>query len=149
MRVWEITVEITFFRETVSLECFLTQLLWVSVLTSVKTRFMSVIICVYGFKQGDPFGAPLFENWIYLSLFQIPEEHDLESQVRKEREWRFLRNARVRRQSQLITQKGTTPEFVIYWQQRLLALSFIYSYIIYIFSFVTCYITLFHKMFQM
>ncbi|KAL8163449.1 UNVERIFIED_CONTAM: hypothetical protein K2H54_021951 [Gekko kuhli] len=37
---------------------------------------------------------------------RIPEEHDLESQVRKEREWRFLRNARVRKQAQKIIQKG-------------------------------------------
>lgn len=37
---------------------------------------------------------------------QIPEEHDLESQVRMERQWRFLRNARVRRQSRVITQRG-------------------------------------------
>ncbi|XP_014350207.1 regulatory-associated protein of mTOR isoform X3 [Latimeria chalumnae] len=37
---------------------------------------------------------------------QIPEEHDLESQVRKEREWRFLRNAQVRKQAQRIIQKG-------------------------------------------
>lgn len=36
----------------------------------------------------------------------MPEEHDVESQVRKEREWRFLRNARVRRQSQRIMQRG-------------------------------------------
>ncbi|ETE74003.1 Regulatory-associated protein of mTOR, partial [Ophiophagus hannah] len=36
----------------------------------------------------------------------IPEEHDLESQIRKEREWRFLRNARVRKQAQKIIQKG-------------------------------------------
>uniref|UniRef100_A0A671L034 Regulatory-associated protein of mTOR n=1 Tax=Sinocyclocheilus anshuiensis TaxID=1608454 RepID=A0A671L034_9TELE len=41
-------------------------------------------------------------------VMKIPEEHDLESQVRKEREWRFLRNARVRRQSQCITQRGVT-----------------------------------------
>ncbi|XP_058635678.1 regulatory-associated protein of mTOR isoform X1 [Onychostoma macrolepis] len=41
-------------------------------------------------------------------VMKIPEEHDLESQVRKEREWRFLRNARVRRQSQRITQRGVT-----------------------------------------
>uniref|UniRef100_A0ACB8EKE6 Uncharacterized protein n=1 Tax=Sphaerodactylus townsendi TaxID=933632 RepID=A0ACB8EKE6_9SAUR len=40
------------------------------------------------------------------SIFKIPEEHDLESQVRKEREWRFLRNARVRKQAQKIIQKG-------------------------------------------
>ncbi|XP_063057394.1 regulatory-associated protein of mTOR isoform X3 [Engraulis encrasicolus] len=39
-------------------------------------------------------------------VMKIPEEHDVESQVRKEREWRFLRNARVRRQSQRITQRG-------------------------------------------
>uniref|UniRef100_A0A6Q2X623 Raptor N-terminal CASPase-like domain-containing protein n=1 Tax=Esox lucius TaxID=8010 RepID=A0A6Q2X623_ESOLU len=41
-------------------------------------------------------------------VMKIPEEHDVESQVRKEREWRFLRNTRVRRQSQLITQRGVT-----------------------------------------
>lgn len=40
-----------------------------------------------------------------LSL-QIPEEHDLESQILKEREWRFLRNARVRRQARRLIQKG-------------------------------------------
>lgn len=39
-------------------------------------------------------------------LPQIPEEHDLESQVRMERQWRFLRNSRVRRQSRGITQRG-------------------------------------------
>ncbi|XP_053494954.1 regulatory-associated protein of mTOR isoform X8 [Ictalurus furcatus] len=39
-------------------------------------------------------------------VMKIPEEHDVESQVRKEREWRFLRNAGVRRQSQRITQRG-------------------------------------------
>ncbi|MBN3307550.1 RPTOR protein, partial [Amia calva] len=39
-------------------------------------------------------------------VMKIPEEHDVESQVRKEREWRFLRNGRVRRQSQRITQRG-------------------------------------------
>uniref|UniRef100_A0A8C4XFX3 Regulatory-associated protein of mTOR n=1 Tax=Erpetoichthys calabaricus TaxID=27687 RepID=A0A8C4XFX3_ERPCA len=41
-------------------------------------------------------------------VMKIPEEHDVESQVRKEREWRFLRNARVRRQSQRIIQRGVT-----------------------------------------
>lgn len=41
--------------------------------------------------------------------WQIPEEHDLESQIRKEREWRFLRNARVRKQAQKIIQKGECP----------------------------------------
>ncbi|KAK7902135.1 hypothetical protein WMY93_018904 [Mugilogobius chulae] len=39
-------------------------------------------------------------------VMKIPEEHDLESQVRMERQWRFLRNARVRRQSRSITQRG-------------------------------------------
>uniref|UniRef100_H3B7T1 Regulatory associated protein of MTOR complex 1 n=1 Tax=Latimeria chalumnae TaxID=7897 RepID=H3B7T1_LATCH len=39
-------------------------------------------------------------------VMKIPEEHDLESQVRKEREWRFLRNAQVRKQAQRIIQKG-------------------------------------------
>ncbi|XP_010185965.1 PREDICTED: regulatory-associated protein of mTOR, partial [Mesitornis unicolor] len=38
-------------------------------------------------------------------VMKIPEEHDLESQIRKEREWRFLRNARVRKQAQKIIQK--------------------------------------------
>uniref|UniRef100_A0A673ZVD4 Regulatory associated protein of MTOR complex 1 n=1 Tax=Salmo trutta TaxID=8032 RepID=A0A673ZVD4_SALTR len=41
-------------------------------------------------------------------VMKIPEEHDVESQVRKEREWRFLRNARVRKQSHRITQRGVT-----------------------------------------
>ncbi|XP_055069749.1 regulatory-associated protein of mTOR isoform X4 [Misgurnus anguillicaudatus] len=41
-------------------------------------------------------------------VMKIPEEHDLESQSRKEREWRFLRNARVRRQSQRVIQRGVT-----------------------------------------
>lgn len=44
-------------------------------------------------------------NLVFL-LLQIPEEHDLESQIRKEREWRFLRNARVRKQAQQLIQKG-------------------------------------------
>uniref|UniRef100_A0A8C6SPR7 Regulatory-associated protein of mTOR n=1 Tax=Neogobius melanostomus TaxID=47308 RepID=A0A8C6SPR7_9GOBI len=39
-------------------------------------------------------------------VMKIPEEHDLESQVRMERQWRFLRNTRVRRQSRSITQRG-------------------------------------------
>uniref|UniRef100_A0A8C6V5M3 Regulatory-associated protein of mTOR n=1 Tax=Naja naja TaxID=35670 RepID=A0A8C6V5M3_NAJNA len=39
-------------------------------------------------------------------VMKIPEEHDLESHIRKEREWRFLRNARVRKQAQKIIQKG-------------------------------------------
>ncbi|KAL1006030.1 hypothetical protein UPYG_G00066980 [Umbra pygmaea] len=41
-------------------------------------------------------------------VMKVPEEHDVESQVRKEREWRFLRNNRVRRQSHVITQRGVT-----------------------------------------
>ncbi|XP_004639562.1 regulatory-associated protein of mTOR isoform X1 [Octodon degus] len=41
-------------------------------------------------------------------VMKIPEEHDLESQIRKEREWRFLRNTRVRRQAQQVIQKGIT-----------------------------------------
>ncbi|KAG8507507.1 Regulatory-associated protein of mTOR, partial [Galemys pyrenaicus] len=41
-------------------------------------------------------------------VMKIPEEHDLESQARKEREWRFLRNTRVRRQAQQAIQKGIT-----------------------------------------
>uniref|UniRef100_A0A9J8DG38 Regulatory-associated protein of mTOR n=1 Tax=Cyprinus carpio carpio TaxID=630221 RepID=A0A9J8DG38_CYPCA len=41
-------------------------------------------------------------------IMKIPEEHDSESQVHKEREWRFLRNAQVHRQSQCITQRGVT-----------------------------------------
>ncbi|XP_053424464.1 regulatory-associated protein of mTOR isoform X2 [Nycticebus coucang] len=40
--------------------------------------------------------------------YKIPEEHDLESQIRKEREWRFLRNSRVRKQAQQVIQKGIT-----------------------------------------
>lgn len=43
--------------------------------------------------------------WCFL-LLKIPEEHDLESQIRKEREWRFLRNTRVRKQAQQVIQKG-------------------------------------------
>ncbi|XP_078510231.1 regulatory-associated protein of mTOR isoform X1 [Lissotriton helveticus] len=39
-------------------------------------------------------------------VMKIPEEHDLESQIRKEREWRFLRNARVRKQAQQMIQRG-------------------------------------------
>lgn len=41
-------------------------------------------------------------------VMKIPEEHDLESQIRKEREWRFLRNGRVRRQAQQLIQRGIT-----------------------------------------
>ncbi|KAM5273134.1 regulatory-associated protein of mTOR isoform 2-T2 [Ctenodactylus gundi] len=41
-------------------------------------------------------------------VMKIPEEHDLESQIRKEREWRFLRNTRVRRQARQLIQKGIT-----------------------------------------
>ncbi|XP_006886224.1 PREDICTED: regulatory-associated protein of mTOR isoform X2 [Elephantulus edwardii] len=41
-------------------------------------------------------------------VMKIPEEHDLESQTRKEREWRFLRNTRVRRQAQQLVQRGIT-----------------------------------------
>uniref|UniRef100_A0A8C2WQG3 Regulatory-associated protein of mTOR n=1 Tax=Cyclopterus lumpus TaxID=8103 RepID=A0A8C2WQG3_CYCLU len=41
-------------------------------------------------------------------VMKIPEEHDVESQVRMERQWRFLRNTRVRRQSRGITQKGVS-----------------------------------------
>ncbi|XP_066237581.1 regulatory-associated protein of mTOR [Saccopteryx leptura] len=41
-------------------------------------------------------------------VMKIPEEHDLESQIRKEREWRFLRNSRVRKQAQQLIQKGIT-----------------------------------------
>nr|XP_033815964.1 regulatory-associated protein of mTOR isoform X2 [Geotrypetes seraphini] len=39
-------------------------------------------------------------------VMKIPEEHDVESQLRKEREWRFLRNARVRKQAQQMIKKG-------------------------------------------
>ncbi|XP_032178361.1 regulatory-associated protein of mTOR isoform X6 [Mustela erminea] len=39
-------------------------------------------------------------------VMKIPEEHDLESQTRKEREWRFLRNTRVRQQARQLIQKG-------------------------------------------
>ncbi|KAM8786673.1 regulatory-associated protein of mTOR [Rhynchonycteris naso] len=41
-------------------------------------------------------------------VMKIPEEHDLESQIRKEREWRFLRNSHVRKQAQQLIQKGIT-----------------------------------------
>ncbi|CAI9579817.1 unnamed protein product [Staurois parvus] len=41
-------------------------------------------------------------------VMKMPEEHDVESQVRKEREWRFLRNSKVRRQAQSLIQKGVT-----------------------------------------
>lgn len=41
---------------------------------------------------------------------KIPEEHDLESQIRKEREWRFLRNTRVRKQAQQVIQKGKSSQ---------------------------------------
>lgn len=54
----------------------------------------------------------------FLSL-QIPEEHDLESQIRKEREWRFLRNTRVRKQAQQVIQKGkctVLPEEQVFCQ---------------------------------
>lgn len=52
-----------------------------------------------------PAGRALGDTGRGLSL-QIPEEHDLESQILKEREWRFLRNARVRRQARRLIQKG-------------------------------------------
>ncbi|CAJ0967179.1 unnamed protein product [Ranitomeya imitator] len=41
-------------------------------------------------------------------VMKVPEEHDEESQVRKEREWRFLRNARVRNEAHCLIQKGIT-----------------------------------------
>ncbi|XP_069339065.1 regulatory-associated protein of mTOR isoform X3 [Eulemur rufifrons] len=41
-------------------------------------------------------------------VMKIPEEHDVESQIRKEREWRFLRNSLVRKQAQQLIQKGVT-----------------------------------------
>uniref|UniRef100_A0A8C5W7W3 Regulatory associated protein of MTOR complex 1 n=1 Tax=Microcebus murinus TaxID=30608 RepID=A0A8C5W7W3_MICMU len=41
-------------------------------------------------------------------VMKIPEEHDVESQIRKEREWRFLRNSLVRKQAQQLIQKGIT-----------------------------------------
>ncbi|XP_030064459.1 regulatory-associated protein of mTOR isoform X2 [Microcaecilia unicolor] len=41
-------------------------------------------------------------------VMKIPEEHDVESQLRKEREWRFLRNARVRKQAQQMIKKGVS-----------------------------------------
>lgn len=52
---------------------------------------------------------------LFLIYWQFPEEHDLESQVRKEREWRFLRNARVRKQAQIIIQKGEHLFFSFSW----------------------------------
>ncbi|XP_041072704.1 regulatory-associated protein of mTOR isoform X2 [Carcharodon carcharias] len=39
-------------------------------------------------------------------VMKIPEEHDVQSLVRKEREWRFLRNGRVRKRSEWIIEKG-------------------------------------------
>ncbi|XP_048467055.1 regulatory-associated protein of mTOR [Rhincodon typus] len=46
---------------------------------------------------------------ISLNLLEyIPEEHDVESLVRKEREWRFLRNGRVRKRAGWIIEKGIT-----------------------------------------
>lgn len=56
-------------------------------------------------EPGPPAGRALGDTGRGLSL-QIPEEHDLESQILKEREWRFLRNARVRRQARRLIQKG-------------------------------------------
>ncbi|XP_072414859.1 regulatory-associated protein of mTOR [Chiloscyllium punctatum] len=41
-------------------------------------------------------------------VMKIPEEHDVESLVRKEREWRFLRNGRVRKRAGWIIEKGIT-----------------------------------------
>ncbi|XP_072882388.1 regulatory-associated protein of mTOR [Hemitrygon akajei] len=41
-------------------------------------------------------------------VMKIPEEHDVESLVRKEREWRFLRNGLVRKRSTEIIKKGIT-----------------------------------------
>ncbi|XP_068119978.1 regulatory-associated protein of mTOR isoform X2 [Hyperolius riggenbachi] len=41
-------------------------------------------------------------------VMKMPEEQDVESQVRKEREWRFMRNANVRRDAQSLIQKGIT-----------------------------------------
>ncbi|XP_078427295.1 regulatory-associated protein of mTOR isoform X2 [Cetorhinus maximus] len=39
-------------------------------------------------------------------VMKIPDEHDVQSLVRKEREWRFLRNGRVRKRSKWIIDKG-------------------------------------------
>ncbi|XP_069786057.1 regulatory-associated protein of mTOR isoform X2 [Narcine bancroftii] len=41
-------------------------------------------------------------------VMKIPEEHDVESLVRKERDWRFLRNGLVRKRATQIIEKGIT-----------------------------------------
>lgn len=56
-----------------------------------------------------PMAIGPFQTSLGAFLFQIPEEHDLESQIRKEREWRFLRNTRVRQQARQLIQKGKLP----------------------------------------
>ncbi|CAM4623550.1 unnamed protein product [Leuciscus chuanchicus] len=73
---------------------------------SVYTQIWRVLLHL----AADPFPdvSDLAMKVLNSIAYKIPEEHDLESQVRKEREWRFLRNARVRRQSQHITQRGVT-----------------------------------------
>jgi len=62
------------------------------------------------FVSGDSWSSDFLFHVVNTLMYgQIPEEHDLESQIRKEREWRFLRNARVRKQAQKIIQKGECP----------------------------------------
>lgn len=68
--------------------------------------FSSDCISVFSIQRQYILSTYSFQQMISDSCFQIPEEHDLESQVRMERQWRFLRNTRVRRQSRAITQKG-------------------------------------------
>lgn len=66
----------------------------------------SVCNTVFSVQRKYVLSAHIFQKMISYSCSQIPEEHDLESQVRMERQWRFLRNTRVRRQSRAITQRG-------------------------------------------
>uniref|UniRef100_UPI00358F8B59 regulatory-associated protein of mTOR isoform X2 n=1 Tax=Myxine glutinosa TaxID=7769 RepID=UPI00358F8B59 len=40
------------------------------------------------------------------AIMKLPDDHDVESQIHKEREWRFLRNAQVRRQARCLIEKG-------------------------------------------
>uniref|UniRef100_A0A8C5RAJ9 Regulatory associated protein of MTOR complex 1 n=1 Tax=Leptobrachium leishanense TaxID=445787 RepID=A0A8C5RAJ9_9ANUR len=39
-------------------------------------------------------------------VMKLPDEHDVESLIRKEREWRFMRNVKVRKEAQSLIQKG-------------------------------------------
>lgn len=46
-----------------------------------------------------PTSLPKFEDYSFLIIVQPPEEHDPQSQLHLEREWRFERNSRVRREA--------------------------------------------------